>query len=101
MNLVKLEQISDMLRSQVESGQVKGCSAYVLKHGRPIYRANAGMADEARGIEWKNDTIVRLYSMTKPITAAAAMILLDRGQLDLSDKVSWLDRKSTRLNSSH
>lgn len=89
MNLVKLEQISDMLRSQVESGQVKGCSAYVLKHGRPIYRANAGMADEARGIEWKNDTIVRLYSMTKPITAAAAMILLDRGQLDLSDKVSW------------
>ncbi len=89
MNLVKLERISDMLHSQVESGQVKGCSAYVLKNGRPIYRANAGMADEARGIKWENDTIVRLYSMTKPITAAAAMILLDRGQLDLFDKVSW------------
>ena len=34
MNLVKLEQISDMLRSQVESGAVKGGSAYVLKNGR-------------------------------------------------------------------
>ena len=46
------------------------------------------MADEARGIKWTEDTIVRLYSMTKPITAAAAMILLDRGKLDLDDKVS-------------
>ena len=89
MNLVKLEQISDMLRSQVESGAIKGGSAYVLRHGRPIFRMNAGMADEARGIKWANDTIVRLYSLTKPITAAAAMILLDRGQLDLFDKVSW------------
>ena len=89
MNLVKLEQISDMLRYQVESGAVKGGSAYVLKNGRPIFRMNVGMADEARGIKWENDTIVRLYSMTKPITAAAAMILLDRGKMDLFDKVSW------------
>ncbi len=89
MNLVKLEQISNMLRSQAESGAIKGGSAYVLKNGRPIYRMNAGMADEARGIAWANDTIVRLYSLTKPITAAAAMILLDRGRLDLFDKVSW------------
>ena len=89
MDIVKLERISDMLRSQVESGAAVGCSAYVLRHGRPIYRANAGMADAARGIKWTNDTIVRLYSMTKPVTAAAAMILLDRGQLDLFDKVSW------------
>ena len=88
MNLVKLERISDMLRSQVESGAAVGCSAYVMKNGRPIYRMNAGMADEARGIKWTDDTIVRLYSMTKPVTAAAAMILIDRGQLDIYDKVS-------------
>ena len=89
MNLIKLEQISELLRSQVDSGAIKGGSVYVLRHGRPIFRMNAGMADEARGISWTNDTIVRLYSMTKPITSAAAMILLDRGKLDLSDKVSW------------
>ena len=41
MNLVKLERISDMLRSQVESGAAVGCSAYVMKNGRPIYRMNA------------------------------------------------------------
>ena len=89
MNMIKLERITDMLRRQVESGDVKGASAMVLKDGQPLYRANVGMADEARGIRWENDTIVRLYSMTKPITAAAAMILFDRGQLDLQDKVSW------------
>ena len=48
MNLVKLERISDMLRSQVESGAAVGCSAYVLKNGRPIYRMNAGMAEIGR-----------------------------------------------------
>ncbi|MBP1542903.1 MAG: beta-lactamase family protein [Oscillospiraceae bacterium] len=89
MNMVKLERITDMLRAQVNDGSVKGASAMVLKNGQPIYRANVGMADEARGIKWTNDTIVRLYSMTKPITAAAAMILFDRGQLDLQDKVEW------------
>lgn len=89
MNLVKLERITDLLNSQVKDGTVKGCSAYVLKDGRPIYRANVGMADEARGIKWENNTIVRLYSMTKPITAAALMILIDRGRLDVHDKVSW------------
>lgn len=89
MNPIKLERITEMLREQVESGQVKGASAYVLKNGRPIYRANVGMADEARGIKWTDDTIVRLYSMTKPVTAAAVMLLCDRGLLDLHDKVSW------------
>ncbi|MBQ8172155.1 MAG: beta-lactamase family protein [Oscillospiraceae bacterium] len=88
MNLVKLEQITDMLQKQIEWGLVKGNAAYVLKNGHPIYKACCGMADEARGIKWTEDTIVRLYSMTKPITAAAAMILFDRGQLDLQDKVA-------------
>ena len=88
MNMVKLERITDMLKGQVKDG-IKGCAACVLKDGQPVYKGWCGMADEARGIPWTEDTIVRLYSMTKPITAAAAMILLDRGRLDLEDKVSW------------
>ena len=89
MNMVKLERITDMLKQQVEWGVVKGAAACVLKNGQPIYKGWYGMADEARNIPWAEDTIVRLYSMTKPITAAAAMILMDRGQLDVHDKVSW------------
>ena len=89
MNMVKLEQITAMLNEQVANGTVKGNAAYVLKDGKPVYKNCCGMADEARGIKWTEDTIVRLYSMSKPITAAAAMILFDRGKLDLDDKVSW------------
>ena len=89
MNAQRLERIAEMLNAQVNDGTVKGCSALVLKNGEPIYRANAGMADTARGIKWENDTIVRLYSMSKPITSAAAMLLLDRGMLDIHDKVEW------------
>ena len=89
MNMVKLERITDMLKEHVNNGAVKGNAAYVLKNGQPIYKGWYGMADEARGIKWTEDTIVRLYSMTKPVTAAAAMILLDRGKIDLDDKVNW------------
>ncbi len=89
MNEEKLSRIAELLDDQVRGGSVKGAAAYVLKNGQPLYKYCCGMADEARGIKWTDDTIVRLYSMTKPITAAAAMILMDRGKLDLQDKVSW------------
>ncbi len=89
MNMVKLEAITSMLRKQVENKEVTGASAYVVKGGRPIYRANIGIADAERGIKWENNTIVRLYSMTKPVTSAALMILIDRGIVDIHDKVCW------------
>ena len=89
MNAAKLERITELLNGQVKDGAAVGCSALVLKNGKPIFRANAGMADSARGIKWEDDTIVRLYSMTKPITSAAAMILLDRGAMDIHDKAEW------------
>ncbi len=89
LNKNKLDSIAGLLKKQVENGEVKGASAYVLKSGRPVYRHNEGWADEERKIKWEDNTIVRLYSMTKPITAAAAMILLDRGEIDVFDKVSW------------
>ncbi|MGN0648850.1 MAG: serine hydrolase domain-containing protein [Oscillospiraceae bacterium] len=89
MNAQKLEKIAELLNAQVNDGAAMGCSALVLKNGEPIFRANAGMADSARGIRWENDTIVRLYSMSKPITSAAVMLLLDRGKLDIHDKAEW------------
>lgn len=89
MDKTAAKRIDKLLEEQVQNGLVKGVSACILKNGKEIYSACFGMADEKRGIKWEPDTIVRLYSMTKPITAAAAMILFDRGQLDLQDSVSW------------
>ncbi len=89
LNQEKLKRIEQLMNSDIASGAIKGGAVGIFRNGEPVYRVNCGMADEARSIKWSNNTIIRLYSMTKPIMAATAMILLDRGELDLDDSVSW------------
>lgn len=82
------EAMDRILQSEVESGWVKGVSALVLHRGEELYYNAFGLADEARGIPMRRDTIIHLYSMTKPVTAAAVMILAERGEIDLWDPIS-------------
>lgn len=82
------ETMDNLIRKEVEEGRVKGASALVVHKGKEIYYNAFGMADGERGIPMRRDTIIRLYSMTKPVTAAATMILVERGELDLWDPVS-------------
>lgn len=82
------ETMDKLIRQEVESGSVKGASALVLHRGRELYYNAFGLADAERGYPMKRDTIIRLYSMSKPVTAAAVMILAERGDLDLWDPVS-------------
>ena len=92
MNLVKLERISDMLRF---SGRKRwklavGCSAYVMKNGRPIYRMNAGMADRSprNKVDGRHHRAAVLHDKAGHC-GGGNMIPIDRGQLDIYDKVSW------------
>lgn len=82
------ETMDRLIRQEVESGKVMGASALVLHKGRELYYNAFGLADRERGYVMKRDTIIRLYSMSKPVTAAAVMILAERGDLDLWDPVS-------------
>lgn len=82
------ETMDGLLRQEVAENRVKGASALVLHKGREIYFNAFGMADVERGILMRRDTIIHLYSMSKPVTAAAVMILAERGELDLWDPVS-------------
>lgn len=77
-----------LIEKEVAEGRVKGASALVLHRDKEIYYNAFGFADAEKGIPMKRDTIIRLFSMTKPVTAAAAMILMERGELDLWDPVS-------------
>lgn len=77
-----------LIEGQVASGQVKGASALVFYRGKEIYYNAFGYADAEKGRLMKRDTIIHLFSMTKPVTAAAVMILVERGELDLRDPVS-------------
>jgi CubicO group peptidase (beta-lactamase class C family) len=87
INQTKLNEIGKILDGQVERGDVTGGSVLIYKDGKELYRHNSGLADRERKIPVENDTIFRIYSMTKPITAAALMILYDRGLFELDDKL--------------
>ena len=60
----------------------------IIKEGKEIFYHEDGLADREAGIQIKRDSIFRLYSMSKPVTATAAMILLERGEIDLYEPVS-------------
>ncbi|MCH5274436.1 MAG: beta-lactamase family protein [Lachnospiraceae bacterium] len=65
-----------------------GANVLLMQHGKELYSSSQGYADREAGIIMTRDTIFRMFSMTKPITAVAVLILAERGKLDLWDNVS-------------
>ncbi len=82
------QAIDRVMRQEVETGQVAGAGYLLIQGGRERYFSACGYADREKKTPVKRDTIFRLFSMTKPITAAAVLLLVERGQLDLRDPVS-------------
>ena len=70
------DQITDILAAAVENQECAGISVLVRRHGEEVLYTQAGMADVAEGRLIQRDSIFRLYSQTKPITAVAVMLLV-------------------------
>lgn len=87
LNQTKLARIADLLQEMVETQFVTGINCMVLQNGQEQCYYEAGFQDSANRIPIARDTIFRLYSMTKPITSAAVMMLLEEGKLDLLEPV--------------
>lgn len=79
--------IRDRLNAYVENGDIAGGSILVRKKGEIAALEYAGFADIARSIPIKEDSVFRLASMTKPVAAAAVMLLCQEGKIDISDPV--------------
>lgn len=88
MNRDKLRGIHEILQEMTDKEYTSGISCMVIQHGGEQCYFEAGYRDIDAGQRMTRDTIHRLYSMTKPITAAAVMILLEEGKIDLLDQVS-------------
>jgi CubicO group peptidase (beta-lactamase class C family) len=84
----KLERVGDYLRNEVATGKIPGAMLLIQQHGRPVYSENFGVRDVDSKLPMTADTIFRLYSMSKPITSVAAMMLVEDGKLALDDPVS-------------
>lgn len=81
------EKLKQELTRATERGEVAGANILILKDGKEAAYAQAGYADLEEKRHFERDTITRLYSMTKPVTSAAAMALMERGLLDLGANV--------------
>lgn len=82
-----ISQIDDFLRRQIDDGQMVGGSVLVSRRGAVVYFNQFGWMDAEARKPMRPDTIVRIYSMSKPITSMAALILLDEGKIGLDDPV--------------
>jgi len=76
----RLERITDHLnRYYVEPGKIAGCQTLVARRGQVAYVTSLGHMDRERRRPMADDTILRIYSMTKPITSVALMQLNEQG----------------------
>jgi CubicO group peptidase (beta-lactamase class C family) len=81
----------DVLRRELASGRLPGAVAMIARQGQIGLFEAVGQQDPGTGTPMQTDSIFRIYSMTKPVVSVAVMMLVERGQLLLSDPVSrWL-----------
>ena len=84
----RLARVGEHLRRfYVEPGKIPGCLTLVARRGEICYREALGHRDRERGLPVEEDTIFRIYSMSKPITSVAIMQLYERGLFHLNDPV--------------
>src|SRR5258708_13481294 len=95
----RLDRITEHLQHRYfDAGRIAGCQVAVARHGHVGYFRSFGSRDLERSAPVEEDTIWRIYSMTKPITGVALMSLYERGMFQLNDPVTrfipqWRDLK--------
>jgi CubicO group peptidase (beta-lactamase class C family) len=94
----RLARIGQMLNGQIEVRSFPGAVALVARKGRVAYFEAVGQLDPKTGSSMSKDAIFRLYSMTKPFTSVAAMILVEEGRLRLTDPVGTYLPKLLKLD---
>lgn len=83
-----LARLGSALQSEVLRGRLPGAVALIARRGRVGYFESFGVRNPADGAPMSNDSLFRMYSMTKPITSVAAMMLCEEGKFLLDDPVA-------------
>ncbi len=88
MDGARLERITEHFTTQfIDTGKIAGCQIAVCRGGHVAYQRSFGLRDRERSLPMDDDTIFRIFSMTKPIASLALMQLYERGKFQLLDPV--------------
>lgn len=88
MSAARLDNIRKVFAPKLAAGEVPGYVALVARRGKVVYFDAQGMQNPHTKVPMSKDAIFRIFSMTKPLTSVAAMILVEEGRIRLSDPVS-------------
>jgi CubicO group peptidase (beta-lactamase class C family) len=84
----KLAKISEFFKNEVTTGKIPGAIVLIQQHGKPVYHESFGVQDVGSKAPITDQTIFRLFSMTKAITSVVAVQLVEEGKLRLDDPVA-------------
>jgi len=84
----RLARINTVMQRYVDQRKLAGMVTLVARRGQTVHFETCGMADVATGTPMRHDTLFRIYSMTKPITSAALLMLFEEGRFQLSDPIA-------------
>lgn len=84
----RLARIPRLLEAHIAEGALPGALTLIWRHGEIAHKSLLGAIDLARGTAMREDAIFRLYSMTKPVTVVALLMLLEEGRIGLDDPIA-------------
>ena len=84
----KLAKVSEFFKNEVATGKIPGAIVLIQQHGKPVYHESFGVQDVGSKAPITDQTIFRLFSMTKAITSVVAVQLVDEGKLKLDDPIA-------------
>ena len=91
MSSDRLKAIDIAMQGLVDEGKLAGISTLIARRGKVVHFGCYGKLDMAADKPIQSDSLFRIYSLTKPITSVAALMLYEAGHFDLNDPVSkWI-----------
>jgi CubicO group peptidase (beta-lactamase class C family) len=87
-NPQKLEKIGEFFRNEIATGKIPGAVVLIQQHGKPVYHEFFGVRDTVTKAPMTDDTIFRIFSVSKAITSVAAMTLIEHHKIKIDDPVA-------------
>lgn len=84
----RLDRLTQRFQQDIDAQRIPGAAMLVARHGSVVYQEALGIQDPVTGVALSQDSIFRIYSMTKPIISLAIMMLAEEGRLMISDPIS-------------